>query len=1194
MVALSRGGPDLRKRVLIGLAVGLAGFAVNSAPLALFPGLHIVFGSALTLAAAIRYGPMVGGVAGLVAGFRTLWLWSEPFPWSALLLCLEGTWVGYFTAPTRRWRPLYAGLLFWAFAGGWNAVGQAVLFQLPWPLAWTVALRSVTNGLFSILLAEALLIAVAFARRNTGPDAFRLSLSATIGLALMLGISVPATVAMVAFARRTRANMIEKAIQGNNVAAGAVAGALHSRLETLQRAVALAADVIETEHFDLRGTERLNRLLDATRKQNPELQGMYVANARAVTVAFSPATSAEGESLLGLDYSDREYFKELRSTGKPVLSGIYQGRGGMTTPTAAAAVPLLGPTGELRGFVLGWFHLESFRNLAQGITTGMGPERVVITDGGALLVADSGVETYATVRSLQRDPVFGLTLASADGVAFYEDPTSVARTALGDAVKDKWWVTWRTTPERWKVLVRTSARRVDEDIAFLHLRTLGALLFLLLGAGAVAHALGSRIARPLAALEDSARRLSSGDLTARPPEVFVATREAHTLTQAFVQMARDLETAWSEQGVLMEQTQSSARQAQEHAHRLAAANALGRELASTFDQVSLCRAVRRYVESEGRGTTLTIGISTEAGGRVVPIYYWSDSVEHDVTDLSYESSGPSARSLRERVPVITGDAEASSLHLPLVAFERIVGLLTVGRDAPPPLGPEDLDRLVPVAAQVAVSLSNARLFEQVTRAKAEWEATFDGMSEAVFVFGPSRRLVRANTAAAALEGVPVVALVGRKLQAVAALSAEGPDLVTEAIEHGRRVVREIASRDRVLLVTVEPVRVTTGGGGAIAVARDMTDVRRVEEQAQRTGKLAAVGQLAAGVAHDFNNVLAAILGRAQLLKRRVTSPDALKSLDVIEKAALDGASTIRRLQNFAGRKSDEAFASVRLDDLARDTMELLKTRWRDDALAKGITYNVVLDVEPATVTGSASELREVLANLAINALDAMPDGGRLTLRCRPDGDRVRLDVQDSGSGMTEEVKTHIFEPFYTTKGHAGTGLGLAVSYGIIHRHEGTIEVDSTPGKGTVFSITLPTSDGGESRPAPADLPALRSLRSLVIDDEEMVRDTLLAILEELGHSSVGVASGSEGLALLAREPFDVVFTDLSMPEMDGLTVARRVREHSRAIKVLLVTGYGAALNLQGDTASLVDAIVNKPFALDQVGSALAEALEERV
>jgi CheY-like chemotaxis protein len=275
---------------------------------------------------------------------------------------------------------------------------------------------------------------------------------------------------------------------------------------------------------------------------------------------------------------------------------------------------------------------------------------------------------------------------------------------------------------------------------------------------------------------------------------------------------------------------------------------------------------------------------------------------------------------------------------------------------------------------------------------------------------------------------------------------------------------------------------------------------------------------------------------------------------------------------------------VDIDELMRDVVELTRTRWRDDAMSRGIKYEISLNFgEGSIVIGSPSELREVFTNIVINALDAMPDGGRLSLRSHIEGERARLTFSDTGIGMTEDVISRIFEPFFSTKGHAGTGLGLAVSYGIIERHSGTIEVSSTPGAGTTFNIFLPLTTAGV---APAHVPQpqirLSKVRILVVDDEEMVRQTLVDILDSLGYEVVGAEGGSAGLKHLNERAADIVMTDLSMPEMDGWTFARHIKAGHPDTPVVLVTGYGASIDLNGERAGLIDEVICKPYDFNEI------------
>ena len=243
--------------------------------------------------------------------------------------------------------------------------------------------------------------------------------------------------------------------------------------------------------------------------------------------------------------------------------------------------------------------------------------------------------------------------------------------------------------------------------------------------------------------------------------------------------------------------------------------------------------------------------------------------------------------------------------------------------------------------------------------------------------------------------------------------------------------------------------------------------------------------------------------------------------------------------------------------------------------------------------GNASELREVFVNLIVNAVDAMPNGGSLRLCCQPDGERIRLRFADTGTGIKEEIRERIFEPFYTTKGVHGTGLGLAVSYGIIERHGGIISVESQLGKGSTFNIDLPLVERHhETNNVTETTSIMKRLSILVIDDEEFVRETLGEIVSALGHDVETVDSGRAALEKIGTQDFDVVFTDLAMPEMDGWETTRAIRQVKPNIPVVLVTGYGATAEAPGGERNLVNAIIGKPFAFDQVTAILAKVWSE--
>jgi PAS domain S-box-containing protein len=384
--------------------------------------------------------------------------------------------------------------------------------------------------------------------------------------------------------------------------------------------------------------------------------------------------------------------------------------------------------------------------------------------------------------------------------------------------------------------------------------------------------------------------------------------------------------------------------------------------------------------------------------------------------------------------------------------------------------------------------------------------------------------------------------------------------------------------------------------GVLGIARDITEQKEERERAARADKLRALGQLASGVAHDFNNSLAAILGRAQLLRRQVNDPALVRNLDIIQTAAEDAAATVRRIQTFARKSAVKEFELVDIGGLLNDAVEITRTRWQNEARVRGLEYEVKLDAEAGHHTyGSASELREVFVNMIVNAVDAMPKGGRLSISCRRRDDRLQLLFGDNGMGMADDVRQKIFEPFFSTKGAHGTGLGLSVSYSIIERHSGSISVISEPGSGANFMIDLPAA--AVAHTSSADMAEATSetpiLQILVVDDEEPVRETLAEMLVAVNHKVELAGSGQEAVQKMRTGDFDFVFTDLAMPEMDGWETARLIRKGWPNVTIVLVTGYGSTTAPPEGEEDLVDAIIGKPFDFAQVGSTINALAKSR-
>jgi signal transduction histidine kinase/ActR/RegA family two-component response regulator len=389
----------------------------------------------------------------------------------------------------------------------------------------------------------------------------------------------------------------------------------------------------------------------------------------------------------------------------------------------------------------------------------------------------------------------------------------------------------------------------------------------------------------------------------------------------------------------------------------------------------------------------------------------------------------------------------------------------------------------------------------------------------------------------------------------------------------------------------------------------INEQERIREQFSQIEKLSALGELASGVAHDFNNTLAGILGRAQLLLRTNDPQKIERGLKIIIKTAEDGARTVKRIQDFARQRRDHDFDLISVGQILLDVSEITRPRWKDQAEACNVHIHLNVEIRSnRKIMGDESELREVLVNMVFNAVDAMPKGGTLTLRAEDSEDFVLISVSDTGTGMSAEVRSRIFDPFFTTKGKAGMGLGLAVSFGIVRRHEGTIEVDSQVGSGTTFTIRLPAADSvsepadqlitdadsaGQIHAAPErrrhtdDQPNI-----LVVDDESCVRDLLKDILESEGCRVYLAGGGREALALFDAREFDAVFTDVGMPGMSGWELAQAIRQRSE-IPIAVITGWGEAVGSEDQKNAGVDWVVTKPFDADRIAQLAGEVIRNR-
>jgi len=373
------------------------------------------------------------------------------------------------------------------------------------------------------------------------------------------------------------------------------------------------------------------------------------------------------------------------------------------------------------------------------------------------------------------------------------------------------------------------------------------------------------------------------------------------------------------------------------------------------------------------------------------------------------------------------------------------------------------------------------------------------------------------------------------------------------------------------------------------------DLRRTQAQIVQQERLRALGEMASGVAHDFNNALAPILGFSELLLDHPADLDdrakVLQYLQIIRSGADDAGRVVSRLREFyRPHEPDEGFSAVDLSRVARETISLTQPRWRDQPHALGQTVEVRADLgQVPPVAGDAAQLREALINLIFNAVDALPDGGTITIQTRVEGSEVVLEVADTGVGMTEEQQHRCLEPFFTTKGEHGSGLGLPQVYGIVQRHQGRLDIASQMGAGTTITLRFPASASIDAAQEQANGSHPRSLHVLVVDDNPGIRDAMIAALAGDGHIVQTAEDGQDGIERFRAGAFDIVITDRGMPRMNGDRLAAAIKQVSPRTPVILLTGVGSLMGSE-DMPLGVDLVVGKPVKLAALRQALVKVV----
>jgi len=392
-----------------------------------------------------------------------------------------------------------------------------------------------------------------------------------------------------------------------------------------------------------------------------------------------------------------------------------------------------------------------------------------------------------------------------------------------------------------------------------------------------------------------------------------------------------------------------------------------------------------------------------------------------------------------------------------------------------------------------------------------------------------------------------------------------------------------------------------------ALQQAYDDLRHTQQQVMQQERLRALGQMASGIAHDINNAISpmALYTEALLERESALTERGRKQLEIIQRAVDDVAQTVARMGEFYRFREPEAsLKPLDLNLLVEQVLDLTRARWSDIPQQRGavIDLTLELDSELPRIAGVQSQIRDALVNLVFNAVDAMPSGGTLTIRTRTairaQGNWAILEVADNGVGMDEETRRRCLEPFFSTKGTRGTGLGLPMVYGVVQRHGAQIDIESEPGKGTVVRVEFAAARIDSTPPQEPGQQPIGPKRILIVDDDPMMLKSLRDALESDGHEVVSASGGQAGInafveASTKGHPFEVVITDLGMPHVDGRKVASTIKTSSPATVVLMLTGWGRRLVAEGDIPPGVDGIISKPPRITDLRTALATHLGGR-
>jgi PAS domain S-box-containing protein len=556
---------------------------------------------------------------------------------------------------------------------------------------------------------------------------------------------------------------------------------------------------------------------------------------------------------------------------------------------------------------------------------------------------------------------------------------------------------------------------------------------------------------------------------------------------------------------------------------------------------------------------------------------------------------------------------SSWASVPIMMKDQMCGLIVVASRNRDAFTHKQLDLMTAFANQIGVAMENATLFDRVRKSEERYIDLFEHSPDMSHIVSQAGIIISCNQTEAARLGYQKDELIGQPILKLypADYHVEANRILLEIFERNREVQdleeKMITHKGELIDVSVNAsiIRDESGQPFVRAVARDITEKKNMEAKIIHAQRIDSIGNLAGGVAHDFNNILTSILGSTSIMKRKMKRDDPwYRFVDIVETAARRGASLTRQLLTFA-RKSNVEFRPVVVNDIIEETLRLFER-----STDKTISIRRELTDEVCIINGDDAQLQQSFLNLFINARDAMPEGGCITVQSAKlhlkdddreanpefrEGEYIAVTIADTGIGMDKHVQQHIFEPFFTTKDQGkGTGLGLSVVYGVVNSHNGFINVRSEPNRGSQFTLhfpLVPVAEGIRRHIRPSKLN--RGHESiLVIDDEKNVADVISGMLESLGYQTTVVDSGRKAISLYKKKKrFDAVILDINMPNMSGKETFARLKEIEPNVRVIISTGYSNRTMEDTPLRNAVEAFLQKPYQIEELSKTLRLVLD---